>query len=149
MTTNNHTPTDAERDAEHIRGWIEAAYIGGCKSASAANKLLREENTTLREKLAQFEWRPIETAPRDGTRIILYSPYRVSRKSGRDVTCSRITIGYWRDGECATDINKHRRVLTIKHGGYWTTHFKGMRSLDGLPSHWMPLPQPPAKTEDG
>lgn len=50
MTTNNHTPSDVE---------IEAAYIRGSNSANAANKLLREENATLREKLAKAEWRPI------------------------------------------------------------------------------------------
>jgi hypothetical protein len=66
------------------------------------------------------EWQPIETAPKDGTHIILFWPYVTDE--------GHVTSGYWYlpgEGEIAGwhswDVN-----------GYATP-----------PTHWMPLPAPP------
>ncbi len=62
-----------------------------------------------------MEWRPIRTAPKDGSWILLYHRY------------ARIGDWYWDGTEWTDD------VLT------W-----GEDEKDGLgPTHWMPLPDPP------
>ena len=70
-------------------------------------------------------WRPIETAPKDGTRIMLYRPTGWKH--------AKIVFGYW---------NTNGRVHYFQHD---------MEFLEGKnvarrekPTHWMPLPQPPA-----
>lgn len=67
-----------------------------------------------------MEWQPIETAPKDGTHILLYSDQDVLE-------------GYWCDG-------RKRFIET----GYC---FVGCGCCaDSLtpPTHWMPLPPPPS-----
>lgn len=64
------------------------------------------------------EWQPIETAPRDGTRILVYTAERCRR-------CLPGTVGmavmFW-DGAWAIVDGIHARHL---------------------PTHWKPLPEPP------
>ena len=75
-----------------------------------------------------MEWQPIETAPKDGSKILLFIPSNVSRW--------HVSAGYWRD-------DAHAR----KASPFWcaeTSHLMGitwMRSHQ--PTHWMPLPAPP------
>jgi len=68
------------------------------------------------------EWKDISTAPKDGTRIL--APNLMERS---------VTIGVWTElyGGCWYD-------LTVGHlNGYWK------------PTHWMPLPPPPAPKGEG
>jgi hypothetical protein len=75
-----------------------------------------------------MEWRPIETAPRDATPILLYDPHR-ERKP--------VYEAWW--------------ALEYEGGpGFWMTPMgpagRGYTILDGKPNsptHWMPLPDPP------
>ena len=69
----------------------------------------------LRIMLSQDNWQPIETAPKDGTDVILWDP-------ALDVG---VTIGSWSDYK--------------KSGDWW---MEG-EQVTGFPSHWMPLPEPP------
>lgn len=64
------------------------------------------------------EWMPIETAPKDGTRIIIWRDHRVC-------------LARWRtlDGD----------------NGYWDEWSVPMKRLTVPPTHWMPLPSPPTK----
>lgn len=68
-------------------------------------------------------WRPIETAPKDGTYLIL-------------VDCDLVTIGKWMNSDALRDES-------------WVG-FDSIQSLHKTcviaPTHWMPLPEPP--TED-
>lgn len=74
---------------------------------------------------AMSEWQPIESAPRDGTWIVLTDGTSVS-------------TGYW-GGTCFG-------------GGPMAWLVYGHRSdyeevdLDGTPTHWQPLPAPPDPT---
>lgn len=75
--------------------------------------------------MANTEWKPIESAPKDGTRILLYATLRGSSLGG----CDRgknygewIVLGAWE----------------VEYGMWWdgsqcTVH----------PTHWMPLPAAP------
>jgi ABC-type phosphonate transport system ATPase subunit len=65
------------------------------------------------------EWQPIETAPKDGTRLL--------------VACV---------GECGTrwmyvawNKKRHWRLMETKTGSFMEVH--------DTPTHWMPLPDPP------
>lgn len=67
------------------------------------------------------EWQPIETAPKDGTTILLWEG-----ESGTECWVVPVT-GSWDCGE-------------------WTLTCHGFSTL--APSHWMPLPDRPEVSED-
>ena len=69
--------------------------------------------TRLDGGLAVSEWQKIETAPKDGTDVLVYGP-----------TCWRVTICRW-----------HERDEWWETG----TDFITYNDL----THWMPLPEPP------
>ena len=61
------------------------------------------------------KWQPISTAPKDGTRILVFE--------AEEGTAGTVRVSYWRDD-------------TIPTG--WT-------GGEHSPSHWLPLPHPPNK----
>lgn len=68
------------------------------------------------------DWQPIETAPKDGTRILAFMVDRAEiRKGFPPAELDGIDVIYW---------------STIHNGG-WVSH------RFGSPTHWMPLPEPP------
>lgn len=72
------------------------------------------------------EWQPIETAPRDASRILIYCP-----RSNR----AKVMEAWW--------------ALEYEGGpGYWSTPpgpaGRGYIILPEAVTHWMPLPPPPA-----
>lgn len=66
------------------------------------------------------DWQPIETAPKDGRRVLLY---------GKVCSGSDIEVGFFSDNGPFAEL--------AGSDGEWFTE------LDGDPSHWMPLPEPP------
>lgn len=60
------------------------------------------------------EWKPIESAPKDGRHIL--------------IVCGRTRLGFYHPAD--------KRWREYDGTGY------GL-SLDFTPSHWMPLPEPP------
>ncbi len=74
-----------------------------------------------------MDWQPIETAPRDGTPVLLvdYSLGDPGDPPGFDVF-----VGYWSDDA---------------HNRGWTCAYYNVRTHD--PDHWMPLPAPPVYEE--
>lgn len=87
------------------------------------------ENAALRERVAEMEgagWQPIETAPRDGTKIDLWgiNHLHYAKKCERLVNTSWGPVTDWIGGE----------RLDWKHG----------RGEGFEPTHWMPLPAPPS-----
>lgn len=69
----------------------------------------------------KMTWQPIETAPKDGTRILSYSDQE-------GVQC----ISWWRDGDTSWS--------------EWCSP-DGYTVFD--PTHWMPLPEPPRALSEG
>jgi hypothetical protein len=67
------------------------------------------------------DWRPIETAPKDGTRVLLY-------QVDSPIGAHKIWIQY----------------CNAKWGEYWLSSDESLRME---PSHWMPLPPPPKDGE--
>lgn len=76
-------------------------------------------------------WRPIETAPRDGTHVIL--------AFGQD----GVMEGWWEDGDPGPYPWKFvdRGVSGSPFAG--GEALNGAREVRGGPSHWQPLPKPP------
>ena len=71
-------------------------------------------------------WQPIETAPKDGTVILLYSPEKWDSDG--------MWIGWWFDEGDSRE-----------HGWYDSESASHKASfLNGEPTHWHPLPEPPA-----
>jgi len=71
------------------------------------------------------EWRPIETAPKDGTPIIVYMP--------------------WEGGMVRT-AHYSRRLTEDRYAqNVWCVHWSGSYKSRVAPTHWMPLPPPPPK----
>jgi len=80
-----------------------------------------------------MNWQPIETAPKDGTPLLLFcnpTPALSGHMEPDEVFRSRMTTGYF---------DKH-------YHEWWLCVFWGYESEATLyedPTHWMPLPEPP------
>lgn len=68
------------------------------------------------------EWQTIESAPTDGTPILLFEPFRCDDGSV-DVAESQMVVGCSRSGDWVEALNLEYAVIS--------------------PTHWMPLPAPP------
>lgn len=116
--------------------WLLAAiYVLGCaicewrlrRDARRASRsywdmrdALREEDVRLKaEEPMMSNWKPIETAPKDGTEVLLYWPLE-----GLGDLHSKIKIGSW-------------------HSDAWGWQDRFCRSYTDAPTHWQPLPDPP------
>ena len=89
-----------------------------------ARKARAERAEAELERLRASQWQPIETAPKDGTRIlavVVHSSAEWSKNPIRDGFVGVVTA-YW------TTFNK----------GGWVYH-----GLYGNLTHWQPLPEPP------
>lgn len=75
-------------------------------------------NLSAKLATAPPAWQPIETAPKDGTVVLLM-------KRGNKVP-NRIANGEWRE------------TSSLKKPGFWVWAY-----LFFEPTHWMPLPAPP------
>ena len=72
-----------------------------------------------------MQWQPIETAPKDGTEVLLYQPRGAFKPWKGRIRDWAVNIGYW------------HQPGNPEHPGYWM----GNRQM--RPTHWMPLPEPP------
>ena len=74
-----------------------------------------------------MKWQPIDTAPRDGSRLILV------------VAGFQPTVGYWRKTQWWNDrLNASKLAAEFVFGDADPTY---------APTHWMPLPPPPLTEE--
>lgn len=102
-------------------------YMSGnslrAKKAAIAIRAQAEHIAALESMVA---WRPIETAPKDGTHIDLWA-------------------GEERVADCRWNVRS-------KRWEYWAWgDFDGMAmvKVDYNPTHWMPIPAAPLKEDDG
>ncbi len=73
-------------------------------------------------------WQPIETAPKDGTKVIVFIP-------GSGAVCP----AWW-------EVDKYA-VRPRPYWTHWGEHVFGVRQVRNKPpTHWMPIPPAPAKT---
>ena len=71
-------------------------------------------------------WQPIETAPRDGSTLMLYDP-----------AVRSFRLGSWREDDFMPD--EGEMWLDNSHDDFSC----GFASCPLCPTHWMPLPEPP------
>jgi len=91
------------------------------------HSLTKYNDERIKELEAQLEWQPIETAPKDGTKIL----------------CScrgAVFIASWR-------VPRPQKDGYRANGGrpWWTSYNE--RKLSPVPTHWKPLPDPPKEIE--
>lgn len=151
-------PCDCERcdcgnvgDAQAVAAWDERAASTHPLDAAAIR--------ALADKGEAEGWRPIETAPKDGTEIILFGPYPEGEEGH---STNRVTAGFWCApeppviGDCGGPCRCPEYGEPIEP--YWASMHggsdSGWMSTDGgfttewPPTHWRPLPAPPAGGRD-
>lgn len=74
-------------------------------------------------------WQPIESAPKDGTHVLLFLP----------LLRLQVWIGHFVDTE-TFDYGKSTRKRQ-----YWSIGSMVMLGVDPAPTHWQPLPAPPVQ----
>jgi len=84
-----------------------------------------------------MNWQPIETAPKDGTAILVWHPEpHVSRPAdelGTYADNQTILIAWWHD-------------YGTGNGHFYIDEKDSTGDHDWMyPTHWMPLPEPPAQ----
>lgn len=84
-------------------------------------------NAAIDAYLAKLSaWRPIETAPKDGTFTLAYI------RGVMNVRTHSVQIINWSGWG----------------GGVWAPHSGHSGGISGEPTHWQPLPSPPTETAD-
>lgn len=110
------------REAQRLRGELFVAQLEN----ETKTGVIAQLTARVAELEAAQGWQPIETAPKDGT-IIFVEAY------------------------------DHARLTGPVHSGYWSPAYEGgpyawVEDYDYKicdPTHWMPLPQPPASDSQG
>ena len=94
------------------------------------------------------DWKPIDTAPKDGTAVMLYLSKAVERAGYMDApeAANRIVVGW--HGQHAdrfgAEVWVSTDVLTETFGGSELTGtWNEYEWARVQPTHWMPLPEPP------
>lgn len=84
------------------------------------------------------EWLPIESAPRDGTAVLVF----FARRVWLDENGNPVSFGDLRDQVERTEIGFYQDGDWLESG---TAHsmFEDWRQPGDFPTHWMPLPSPP------
>jgi hypothetical protein len=84
------------------------------------------------------EWRPIETAPKDGSAMLLYADTEYRYYSVADIAPG-IVIGFWMHGRWESIETQDCGSM----GGEETGWMSDICPFDVSPTHWMPLPEAP------
>jgi len=97
---------------------IAKAFIDAVEAS--LGDLVPKDLYALARRGAEMQWRPIETAPKEGGPILLFEP------PGDE---DQIGVGYY-------------EPVTDHEGTEWLTFWETGVRCDA--THWMPLPPPPA-----
>jgi len=109
--------TDPMKLVGLVEGRIGQDFDGECHLTEDE---ARQIAACIREMV---EWRPIETAPRDGTLILCFYPDRC----GQD----RLSLRYWAVGDWPSSGRTEG----------WSDQYRQIRKTE--PTHWLPLPPAP------
>jgi hypothetical protein len=88
-----------------------------------------------------MNWHPIETAPKDGTFILVYLAERPEQRywDSWHIYMTPYTIGFWLHGKWKSIETKDCGTMGSDETGW----MDDIVPIDINPSHWMPIPEPP------
>lgn len=113
---------------EHSRECREPKPCQDCElEAEAIAALSAQADTKQAEPLSS--WMPIETAPQDGTRVLLWCPNRFG--------------GFMEKGSFRRDANASPSEGPLWLDDIYDDYSTGYASTPLSPTHWQPLPAPP------
>ena len=72
-------------------------------------------------------WRDIASAPKDGNRVLVGAFFPQAADGS-------LEFGWW-------------HCIAVWYRGEWSQDLPGTKPLNSEPTHWQPLPPPPAKPE--
>jgi len=86
------------------------------------------------------DWQPIETAPKDGSWVLITSYNTANWSDGVDRSYWQTQTAHFINGHWVTESypDSHYGYMEVE---YLTTYADG-------PTHWMPLPAPPKENEN-
>jgi hypothetical protein len=110
---------------------------------NAAIECINTQAARIKELEKASLWQPIETAPRDSSKILLGLPVNTDDDSG-----SVSTAGYWQEGweDSVDDMGCDNGFVDVHYQEFSPSRSFGAaayRSTGRQPTHWMPLPKPP------
>lgn len=105
---------EAELGGKGLDRWVGACTDADCQTEGPMRKG-RDAATAAWNRRAS-PWQTMETAPRDGTRVLCFAP-----PSSSEYLTARLRVDWWHEG------------------GWWQ-----MRPVQPY-THWRPLPAPPEK----
>lgn len=88
------------------------------------------------------DWQPIETAPKDGTEILV-TWQRFNKEDPRELLAPEVTIAYWTGLWGPGSETWHGRGPTRWDGNWEAAELTHRMFAAAGPTHWMPLPEPP------
>lgn len=113
----------------------------------------------LRADALSAFWRTIESAPKDGRKLLVYLPEMLGVQDGnkryadgqpiRKDRPSAVMAAHW----VAAPVDSAGKPLSLRakgfsaRGGYWSARGDGHRPLTHAPTHWMPLPSAPRRDD--
>ncbi len=86
-----------------------------------------------------MDWNPIESAPKDGSPILLYCEDPVERHHQVEELADNLAIGFWLEGAWrSVDCEDNGSM-----GSSATGWMEDWRWVKVNPTHWMPIPEAP------
>ena len=130
--SGTHKVVSTTLTIEMIRA-AEEAYGGGYVDQEMWTAMLSARPPLPEgEKTYMSQWQPIETAPKDGTPILVFSPYEVRTEPTNVI------------------VAKFERHGSQEWWGYCENLIADVQGMiDPEPTHWMPLPSPPLPEREG
>lgn len=151
--TKQDAPTTTDADIETFLTWARKETVldlsrKGARFFEATTRQRFELWQAARASSAAAQWLPIVGAPKDGSEILL------GRAESEELDSPGISVpGYWQEGyEDGVDymgcdsgfVDSHHQTF----GGGRSFGAESHRYAPNQPTHWMPLPAPPAKPAD-
>lgn len=126
-----------------LEEWAPAMEVGASRLGEgelsmafkvAANRV-RAAAALIRELVGREKWLPIETAPKDGTRIIAYP-----------VTMNEAGVVSWEPPSRTPPMMRIVSGENHDQDGFWRV-LLSMKPSPYPPTHWRPLPAPPVEAK--